>query len=343
LLGSFTGMARKPRVEYAGAVYHVMSRGDRQRDIFRDDHDRIVFMDTLSEVCERLGWRIHSYVLMSNHYHLLLETPQSNLVVGMKWLQGTYTQRFNSRYKEWGHLFQGRYKALLVQPDGGDSFSVLSTYIHLNPVRARLMDFARSDLMDYGWSSYPLYFDVSKRPAWLCVDRVLGNFQWRDDGEGLAHYRHYMQSRIKVVLGGDGVGDMDAEWKQIRRGWCMGDSAFRSKMDRMVDQRIVHYDRRSYCGPEASVHDEASAERLLQHGLSVMGLSVEELTAMRKSDVRKRVIAWAIRKNTCVKNDWICERLSLGHASNLARNIKAVETTDEVNVVEWREMMKKAF
>jgi putative transposase len=84
LLGSFTGMARKPRVEYAGAVYHVMSRGDRQRDIFRDDHDRIVFMDTLSEVCERLGWRIHSYVLMSNHYHLLLETPQSNLVVGMK-------------------------------------------------------------------------------------------------------------------------------------------------------------------------------------------------------------------------------------------------------------------
>ncbi len=142
-------MARKPRIEYAGAVYHVMSRGDRQNDIFRDDRDRRVFLDTLSEACSRQGWFVHAYVLMGNHYHLLLETPEPNLVVGMTWLQGTYTQRFNSRHKEWGHLFQGRYKALVVQSDRGDYFSTVAAYIHLNPVRSRLMDFGIHELSDY--------------------------------------------------------------------------------------------------------------------------------------------------------------------------------------------------
>ena len=108
-------MARKPRVEYAGAVYHVMSRGNRRNLIFRDHRDKEIFMDTLEEACVRHGWRVHAFVLMDNHYHLLLETPEPNLVNGMKWFQGTYTQRVNSRHKEWGHLFQGRYKALVVQ------------------------------------------------------------------------------------------------------------------------------------------------------------------------------------------------------------------------------------
>ena len=163
---NFSVMARKPRIEYAGAVYHVMSRGDRQNDIFRDDRDRRVFLDTLSEACSRQGWLIHAYVLMGNHYHLLLETPEPNLVVGMKWLQGTYTQRFNSLHKEWGHLFQGRYKALVVQADRGGYFSTVSAYIHLNPVGARLMDFGIHELSDYPWSSFPLYFDSAKRPDW---------------------------------------------------------------------------------------------------------------------------------------------------------------------------------
>ena len=103
-------MPRKPRIEYAGAVYHVMSRGNRQEEIYRDDTDRELFLETLTEVCARTGWVVHACVLLNNH--ILLETPEPNLVVGMKWFQGTYTQRFNARIREWGHLFQGRYKAL---------------------------------------------------------------------------------------------------------------------------------------------------------------------------------------------------------------------------------------
>ena len=130
-------MARKVRIEFPGAIYHVMSRGDHQEAIFRDDQDRKRFLETLGEACAKTGWRAHAYVLMGNHYHLLLETPESNLSAGMKWLQGTYTQRFNSRHKVYGHLFQGRYKALNVEDDN-DYFQTASDYIHLNPVRAGL-------------------------------------------------------------------------------------------------------------------------------------------------------------------------------------------------------------
>ena len=98
-------MPRKPRIEYEGAVYHVMCRGNGGEAIFWSDKDRELFIDTLDEACGRCGWRIHAYVLMGNHYHLLLETPEANLVDGMKWFQGTYTQRFNSRNRRWGHLF----------------------------------------------------------------------------------------------------------------------------------------------------------------------------------------------------------------------------------------------
>ncbi|WP_136065932.1 transposase [Pontiella sulfatireligans] len=141
-------MARKPRVEFEGAVYHVMCRGNRQETIFKTDKDCEIFLDTLEEACDRCGWKVHAFALMGNHYHLLMETPEANLVDGMRWFQGTYTQRFNSLHKVWGHLFQGRYNALLVDSDG-DYFSAVATYIHLNPARARCFDLENGKLTDY--------------------------------------------------------------------------------------------------------------------------------------------------------------------------------------------------
>jgi REP element-mobilizing transposase RayT len=149
-----------------------MSRGDHGEVIFRDDQDRIRFLETFEEVCEKTGWRVHAYVLMPNHYHLLLETPQANLVAGMKWFQGTYTQRFNSRHRVRGHLVQGRYKAVVVEAER-DYFAVVSTYVHLNPVRARLVKVRSGQkLRGYRWSSFPAYV-TGRRPTWLEVERVL--------------------------------------------------------------------------------------------------------------------------------------------------------------------------
>src|SRR6516165_6697004 len=130
-------MPRPLRIEYPGALYHVMARGNQGRPVFRDDTDRQLWLETLGQACGKTGWRVHAYVLMGNHYHLLLETPEANLEAGMKWLQGTYTQRYNGRHKLFGHLFQGRYKAVLVDPQEKEGyFQVVSTYIHLTPARA---------------------------------------------------------------------------------------------------------------------------------------------------------------------------------------------------------------
>lgn len=133
-------MARKARVEFAGALYYVLDRGDRREEIFRGDEDRELFLKTLGEACGRTGWRLHAWVLMSNHYHLLLETPQPNLVAHMRWFQTTYTVRFNRRHRLSGHLFQGRCKAVVVDPQEPGYFTTLSDYIHLNPVRVKLAE-----------------------------------------------------------------------------------------------------------------------------------------------------------------------------------------------------------
>src|SRR6185436_5232717 len=152
-------MARPLRIEYAGAVYHVMARGNQGSAIFKDEKDRRCFLETLGEACEKTGWQIHAYVLMGNHYHFLLETPEANLVAGMKWLQGTYTQRYNGRHRVFGHLFQGRYKAVIM--DGADPsyFGMVGTYIHLNPARAGLIEIGKERLKRYRWSSYPWYLN----------------------------------------------------------------------------------------------------------------------------------------------------------------------------------------
>ena len=132
-------MARKLRVQYPGATYHVMNRGDRREAILADNQDRHRFLKTLGEACEKTCWQVHAYCLMSNHFHLVLETPQPNLVAGMKWLLGTYTSRFNRRHKEFGHLFSGRYKALPVEGSGTGYLKTACDYVHLNPVRAKLL------------------------------------------------------------------------------------------------------------------------------------------------------------------------------------------------------------
>ena len=158
-------MARAVRVEFAGAFYHVMARGDRREAIVRDDVDRASFVRTLPEAGERSGFRVHAFVLMSNHYHLLLETPQANRSRGMGWLQNAFTRRINTRHALWGHLFGGRYKAILVEP--GNCFWALLDYIHLNPVRAGVVA-EKDGLESYVWSSLPHYLGLraSDPPGW---------------------------------------------------------------------------------------------------------------------------------------------------------------------------------
>ena len=155
---------RKARVEYEGALYHVMDRGNQLEAIFCDNRDREVFLRTLGEANERCGWRVHYYVLMGNHYHMLLETPEANLSRGMRLLQGIYTIRHNARHHVRGHLFQGRYKAVVVNGQDAAYFRTVCDYIHLNPVRAGLL-IADDALESFVWSSFPVHAASPLRSA----------------------------------------------------------------------------------------------------------------------------------------------------------------------------------
>src|ERR1035438_10099662 len=196
-------MARKVRIQYPGAIYHVMNRGDRREAIFEDDEDRERLLQTLTQACEKTGWQVHAYCLMRNHFHLVIETPQPNLVVGMKWLLGTYTSRYNRRHKEFGHLFSGRYKALIVDGSGKGYLKTVCDYLHLNPARAKVLK-PEQPLSAFGWSSYPQYLaGPSRRPNWLRVDRMLG--EWgipKDSTAGRRVFEERMEWRRGGGLGG---------------------------------------------------------------------------------------------------------------------------------------------
>lgn len=166
-------MTRPLRIEFPGALYHVTSRGDRQEDIYLDDEDRRAYLDILKNVCERFNWIVHAYCLMSNHYHLLIETPDSNLSQGMRQLNGVYTQSFNRRHKREGHVYQGRFKAILVQKE--TYLLELSRYIVLNPVRAEMVRSAK----DWPWSSYRATAGLTEPAGFLHVDWILSVFAKR--------------------------------------------------------------------------------------------------------------------------------------------------------------------
>jgi len=161
-------MARALRIEYEGGRYHVMCRGNQRRDIFTGQEDVDLFVRCLGEMCVRNQVIVHAWCVMSNHYHLLVETVQGNLVDAMKWLQGTFTQRYNARHALCGHLFQGRYKAKVIDDSDPSYFRKVGEYIHLNPAEAGLVK--AGELCRYPWSSYPFFLvRPSKRPEWLSV------------------------------------------------------------------------------------------------------------------------------------------------------------------------------
>jgi REP element-mobilizing transposase RayT len=178
-------MARPLRLEFPGGVYHVTSRGDGREAIFLDDDDWRQFLALLGHTIERFGWHCHAYCLMTNHYHLLLGTPAPNLARGMRHLNGVYTQRFNRRHARVGHVFQGRYKAIVVQKDA--HLLELCRYVVLNPVRARLV----KQVSQWPWSSYRATAGQGQRPAWLTVDWILVQFA-RTPQHAVRAYRRFV-------------------------------------------------------------------------------------------------------------------------------------------------------
>ena len=301
-------MARKIRLEYEGAVYHVMNRGDRREAIFKDDKDRLLFLETLGQACLKTDWQVHAWCLMSNHFHLVLETPKGNLVAGMKWLLGTYTGRFNRRHKLYGHLFSGRYKALIVDGSGTGYLRTVCDYVHLNPVRAKLLG-KEQKLGAYPWSSYREYLKrPGKRVNWLRVDRLLGETGIpKDSSAGRKAFAQWMELRRWE--------GQPEQWKRVRRGWCLGNEAFRKELLAQIAEKVgvSHY------GEEIQESAEEKAQRIVTEELQRLGWKESDLGQYRKGDRRKVKIARRLRQETTMTLKWIADRLKMGtwtHVTN---------------------------
>lgn len=304
-------MARQLRIQYEGAIYHLMSRGDRREEIFRDDLDRKSFLQALGATCQKTGWQVHAYCLMTNHFHLVVETPRANLVEGMKWLLGTYTMRFNRRHKVGGHLFAGRYKSLLIDGAVPGYLSTVCDYVHLNPARAKLLR-RRERLQKYRWSSYPSYLQgKQKREAWLRCDRLFGE-------HGLVKESRRTRLEFSRRMEQRRMEPNDPSAGRIRRGWSFGAEDFVARvLDHIPGSVSEHHQAR-----ERSETDEQKAEAIVSARLKKLGWGKTELAARRKSDRQKVALARVVRAQTTMSLKWIAGRLEMGswtHVSNLLR------------------------
>ena len=216
-------MARPLRIEYPGAVYHITSRGNDKKPIVKNDNDRETFLNTLQHVNKRYNWICHAYCLMTNHYHLLIETPDGNLTIGMRQLNGVYTQVFNRRHGKTGHIFQGRYKAIVIQKDS--HLLEVCRYVVLNPVRARMVEKPE----EYPWSSYLATAGRAKPHPCLTKAWVLGQFG-RKLGKAEQEYREFVHW---------GIGQKTI-WSEVRGQSLLGEDDFVDKLsDRLRKQKDI--------------------------------------------------------------------------------------------------------
>ncbi|MCF3651042.1 transposase [Synoicihabitans lomoniglobus] len=297
-------MARMPRIEYPGAIYHVINRGNYRRDLFDSAGAAESFIQVLEEATTRFGWELGSYVLMRNHFHLALRTPDPNLSRGMQWLQVTFASRFNRFRHETGHLFQGRYKAILLQNEW--VWGELSDYIHLNPVRARIVD--PDQMHSFRWSSLnrlrkgPRFKGLNPLP-WLQSKGL------EDTPEGWAALISALRARAGEAGGENHDAEVDASWS---KGWAIGDDAWLAEMAQLQVSNLKDSANSEYTmGRKA---EEIRWDRRLRELCRENG-ETRDLTAGYER--WKIDAALKMRRELGTPVVWLAKRLRVGSAGSL--------------------------
>jgi REP element-mobilizing transposase RayT len=305
-------MARPLRIEFPGATYHVTSRGNEQRNIFYGDDDRHAFLTFLGDAARRFGWSITTWVLMTNHFHLVLQTPEPNLSKGMQWLNGTYAAWFNRRHNRSGHLFQGRFKAFLLQKE--TYYAEVLRYVVLNPVRAKLVEHPA----DYRWSSYRAIAGIEEAPPWLDVAAALDPFGGEDEMAAL-RYRQF-------VL--DGIGCEEPLWQKLIHGVYFGNDEWAKEMRGRVESK-----------PRSTDHPRAQRGigRPMMHqiiaAVATVAGSTPEAIRTTRGDPLRSLVAWIGWHEGWITLRSIAAALRLrseGHISNLIRRCEGMLTSNGV-------------
>ncbi len=295
-------MARPIRVEYEGAVYHVTARGNERQRIFRSEEDHILFLTSLEQCVEQHGLRVHGYCLMPNHYHLLIETPRGNLSRAIGWLQTTYTIRFNRKHRRSGHLFQGRFKAHLVEADA--YAMTLLRYVHLNPVRSRNKSVPvsaerRGFLSEYKWSSHRYYLGSTKPPGWLCLDWL--SFFGQSRQRAQREYRRFIEEAFEA--------GMESPWGELKSGLVLGGDALLERAWGIL-------------GKKRGAEELAWTMRVERSGQRAI---TAQAVAGRESDARWKV--WVLARHGNLRGIDIARQLGYKDGSAITHMLKRVEAT----------------
>ena len=302
-------MARKLRIEFPGAVYHVINRGNYRSDVFAADSTKAAFETCLFEACEKSHWVLHAFVVMRNHFHLALETPEANLVDGMQWLQATFAVRFNRFRGEQGHLFQGRYKGLVVDED--TALGAVCDYLHLNPVRAGASSV--ETLGEFRYSSYWYLARPKLRPAFLRVSTALEEAGGLADGpDGWNSYADYLAWQAA-----EGPAGKNDAYINMSRGWALGCEEFKADLIRQCK-----------VAAEARALEPGGAKEVREaHWQQALDTALAELTKSERSGADaglknarwKAVVAARLKATTGVRNGWLAEKLQMGSGKYVSK------------------------
>ena len=308
-------MARKLRLEFPGAIYHVINRGNRRVGPFGAARTRDAFETCLFAACVRSKWVLHAYVIMSNHFHLAVETPAGNLATGMQWLQATFTNRYNRFRGQAGHgsVFQGRYKALVVQ--AGPPLGMLCDYLHLNPVRASIVPVER--LGEWRWSSYRWLRAKADRPAWLHAETALTEAGGLVDGPaGWAAYDRFLAWQAE-----DGPAGKGPAYVSLSQGWALGTEKFRAALVKDFDLAAT---ARAWEVDGAHEVRSLRCDEQLQACLRAVGQQRAQVTNEPKGAAWKIAVAAWMKQETDAPNGWLAERLKMGSATRVSQVVGAV-------------------
>jgi REP element-mobilizing transposase RayT len=301
-------MARKLRLEFSGANYHVINRGNYRGGIFAEEGAQKAFEECLFEACERSGWVLHAFAIMRNHFHLALKTPEPNLVLGMQWLQATFAARFNRFRREQGHLFQGRYKALVIED--GDAVAHVCDYIHLNPVRAGVVDV--TGLREYRYSSYWYLWRPKDRPGFLHPE--LAVVQYGDRSDDPAGWRAYEESLAWQAK--EGPAGKNRSYVNLSRGWALGSDEFKRGL---VAEHGLVGSSRAYAGEGSHEIKLARWEERLNWAMRVIGKDDSDLDRGPKSEPWKVAVAAFLKQTTQASNPWLAQRMRMGLPAYVSR------------------------
>ncbi|MEO6567512.1 MAG: transposase [Opitutaceae bacterium] len=327
-------MARKLRVEYSGACYHVINRGNYRRDLFAAKGTAESFQKCLFEAAAKFGWRLHAFVIMRNHFHLAVETPEPNLSEGMRWLQGTWAGRFNRFRAEGGRPFQGRYKALHVEP--GHALAQVAHYIHLNPIRAKVVTAER--ILEYRWSSLPL-FVAKARPTCLEPRTILvESGDLADTAAGWRRYLNYLD-----VVAEEEVKLREAKFGRLSRGWVIGSEEFKSDLKKELAAQGANLDRLLALGTDGTALRELREqgwEDQLKALSRKLGVKLNKLPP-KKSAPEKVQLAAAMKLTSSASNAWIAEKLQMGKPATVSQFVRRFRLSGGTEQRRFRAILSK--